>query len=55
MSKNNYYCVIMAGGLGQRFWPYSRKALPKQFLDFFGTKQTLLQDTFNRYKQIVPE
>lgn len=52
--NNNYYCIIMAGGMGRRFWPYSRKALPKQFLDFFGTGQTLLQQTFDRYKKIVP-
>ena len=44
----------MAGGTGRRFWPYSRKALPKQFLDFFGTGQTLLQQTYERYKQILP-
>ncbi len=52
--SNNYYCIIMAGGMGRRFWPYSRKALPKQFLDFFGAGQTLLQQTYNRYKHIVP-
>lgn len=52
--NNNYYCIIMAGGMGRRFWPYSRKALPKQFLDFFGTGQTLLQQTFDRYKKIIP-
>ena len=34
--NNNYYCIIMAGGMGRRFWPCSRKNLPKQFLDFFG-------------------
>lgn len=54
MSNNNYYCIIMAGGMGRRFWPYSRKALPKQFLDFFGAGQTLLQQTYDRYRQIVP-
>ena len=52
--NNNYYCIIMAGGMGRRFWPCSRKNLPKQFLDFFGTGQTLLQQTFDRYKQIIP-
>ena len=51
--NNNYYCIIMAGGIGRRFWPYSRKALPKQFLDFFGTGVTLLQQTYDRYKQII--
>lgn len=54
MNHNNFYCIIMAGGMGRRFWPYSRKALPKQFLDFFGTGQTLLEQTYERYKQIVP-
>ncbi len=53
MSNNNFYCVIMAGGTGRRFWPYSRKALPKQFLDFFGSGQTLIQQTYERYKQII--
>lgn len=52
--NTNFYCVIMAGGMGRRFWPYSRKSQPKQFLDFFGTGQTLLQQTFERYKQIIP-
>ena len=55
MINSNNYCVIMAGGIGSRFWPYSRKDKPKQFLDFFGTGHTLLQLTFDRYKKIVPE
>ena len=55
MTKNNNYCVIMAGGIGSRFWPYSRKNKPKQFLDFFGTGHTLLQLTFDRYSKIVPK
>ena len=55
MIKNNHYCVILAGGIGSRFWPYSRKNKPKQFLDFFGTGHTLLQLTFNRYNKIVPQ
>lgn len=53
MTNSNNYCVIMAGGIGSRFWPYSRKSKPKQFLDFFGTGNTLLQQTFDRYSQIV--
>ena len=40
--NNNYYCIIMAGGMGRRFWPCSRKNLPKQFLDFFGAFATNL-------------
>lgn len=53
MVHDNYYCVIMAGGIGSRFWPFSRKNLPKQFLDFLGTGCTLLQETFNRYRQVI--
>ena len=53
MTSSKNYCVIMAGGIGSRFWPYSRKSKPKQFLDFFGTGQTLLQQTYDRYSQIV--
>ena len=51
--KNNY-CVIMSGGVGSRFWPYSRKNMPKQFLDFFGTGRSLLQQTFERFNKVVP-
>ena len=51
--KNNY-CVIMAGGVGSRFWPFSRKDKPKQFLDFFGTGRSLLQMTYDRFTSIVP-
>ena len=51
---NNRYCVIMGGGVGSRFWPYSRKCLPKQFIDFLGTGRTLLQMSFDRVKDIVP-
>lgn len=51
---NNNYCVIMAGGIGSRFWPMSRTAHPKQFLDILGTGQTILQQTFNRFLRICP-
>lgn len=54
MNKNNY-CIIMAGGIGSRFWPMSRTAHPKQFLDILGTGETLIQQTFNRLKKICPE
>lgn len=54
MNTNNY-CIIMAGGIGSRFWPMSRTAHPKQFLDILGTGETLLQQTFNRLKKICPE
>ena len=52
---NNRYCVIMSGGVGSRFWPVSRNKLPKQFIDFFGTGESMLQMTYNRFSQIVPK
>lgn len=51
---NQNYCIIMAGGVGSRFWPFSRSNRPKQFLDFFGTGRSLLQMTFDRFRQVVP-
>jgi len=54
MAKNNNYCVIMAGGVGSRFWPFSRVDKPKQFLDFFGTGRSLLQMTVDRFRPLVP-
>ncbi|MCD4746348.1 MAG: mannose-1-phosphate guanylyltransferase [Bacteroidales bacterium] len=53
MNKNNY-CVIMAGGIGARFWPMSRTSHPKQFIDILGTNETLIQQTYNRFLQICP-
>ncbi len=50
----NNYCIIMAGGVGSRFWPFSRNDRPKQFLDFFGTGRSLLQMTFDRFSHVVP-
>jgi hypothetical protein len=44
----------MGGGIGSRFWPFSRKTLPKQFLDFFGTGRSLLQQTFDRFQKVIP-
>jgi mannose-1-phosphate guanylyltransferase len=44
----------MGGGIGSRFWPFSRETHPKQFLDFFGTGRSLLQSTFDRFNQIIP-
>ncbi len=52
--KNNYYAVIMAGGVGSRFWPVSTPEFPKQFHDMLGTGQSLLQRTFERINQLVP-
>ena len=54
MNKNNY-CVIMAGGVGSRFWPLSRTSRPKQFLDILGTGKSLLQQTFERFSKVIPE
>jgi len=51
----NHYCIIMAGGVGSRFWPMSRAERPKQFLDILGTGHTLLEMTFERLKRIVPK
>ena len=51
--KDNY-CVIMGGGIGSRFWPFSRESYPKQFLDFFGVGRSLLQMTFDRFAKIIP-
>ncbi len=53
MIQHNY-CVIMAGGIGSRFWPFSRNNKPKQFLDFFGTGRSLLQMTVDRFRPVVP-
>lgn len=52
--KENNYCVIMAGGVGSRFWPFSKNSKPKQFLDFFGTGKSLLQMTVDRFRSIIP-
>lgn len=54
MENTNNFCVIMAGGVGSRFWPFSRESKPKQFLDFFGTGRSLLQMTVDRFRPIVP-
>ncbi len=48
------WCVIMCGGIGSRFWPYSTEEKPKQFIDFLGTGRSLLQMTFDRVKEVVP-
>ena len=45
----------MAGGVGSRFWPLSTEENPKQFLDILGTGKSLIQLTFDRFNQIVPE
>lgn len=52
--NKHHYVAIMAGGIGSRFWPMSRSNFPKQFLDILGTGETLIQQTFTRYKKMVP-
>ncbi len=51
--NRNLHLVIMAGGTGTRFWPYSRKAKPKQFLDILRTGKSLLQMTSERFETLV--
>lgn len=52
---DNRYVIIMAGGAGTRFWPLSRREKPKQFLDIMGIGETLIQQTFRRFKSICRE
>lgn len=47
------YCLILAGGNGTRLWPISRTTLPKQFMDFFGSGRTLLQQTYDRVSRFI--
>jgi mannose-1-phosphate guanylyltransferase len=51
---NNTYVIIMAGGVGTRFWPFSRTSYPKQFHDVLGTGRTLLQQTADRFNGVCP-
>lgn len=51
----NHYCIIMAGGLGSRFWPVSRNSKPKQFLDILGTGKTFVRQTYERFVNIMPK
>jgi mannose-1-phosphate guanylyltransferase len=54
MSKADNHLVIMAGGVGSRFWPMSTPECPKQFIDVFGTGRTFIQMTVDRFKGVVP-
>lgn len=54
MNKNHYVAII-AGGIGSRFWPKSRVGYPKQFIDILNTGKSLIQFTFERFKQLVPK
>ncbi len=53
-SSNNTYVAIMAGGIGSRFWPGSRVARPKQFLDILGVGKSLIRLTFERFLKLCP-
>lgn len=52
--KSTTYVIIMAGGVGSRFWPVSRTDYPKQFLDILGMGETLIQQTFKRFEKLAP-
>ena len=54
MEYSKDFCVILAGGRGKRLWPCSREAMPKQFIDFFGTGRTQLQATYDRIVKLLP-
>lgn len=55
MKHSNNFVVIMAGGIGSRFWPFSRTKSPKQFHDVLGTGKTLLQQTADRFINVCPK
>lgn len=54
MEKNNQFCVIMAGGIGTRFWPLSTHKVPKQFIDVLGIGRTFIQMTYDRFRRVCP-
>ena len=54
MQNKNHYIIIMAGGIGSRFWPMSRTKLPKQFHDILNRGKTLIQETFDRFASFIP-
>ncbi|WP_299557048.1 mannose-1-phosphate guanylyltransferase [Seonamhaeicola sp.] len=53
--NKNYYAILMAGGIGTRFWPVSTPDFPKQFHDMLGTGDTLIQKTFQRLSRLIPK
>ncbi|WP_166967847.1 mannose-1-phosphate guanylyltransferase [Yeosuana marina] len=53
--NKNYYAILMAGGVGSRFWPVSTQDFPKQFHDMLGTGDTLIQKTFQRLAKLIPQ
>lgn len=52
--NKNYYAILMAGGVGSRFWPVSTEDFPKQFHDMLGSGSTLIQKTFSRLSKLIP-
>lgn len=52
--NTNYYAILMAGGVGSRFWPVSTTEFPKQFHDMLGSGETLIQKTFSRLSKLIP-
>ena len=52
--NTNYYAILMAGGVGSRFWPVSTTEFPKQFHDMLGSGDTLIQKTFSRLSKLIP-
>ena len=54
-ANTNFYCVIMAGGSGTRFWPMSRISRPKQFLDVNDTGKSFIRHTYERFSEIIPQ
>ena len=53
-NPSNTYVAIMAGGIGSRFWPASREARPKQFMDILGVGKSLIRLTFERFLKLCP-
>lgn len=53
MKRIHDYCIILAGGIGRRLWPVSRRNMPKQFIDFTGVGRTLLQQTYDRVNRYL--
>ena len=53
--KMNNYCIIMAGGIGSRFWPLSKDNYPKQFLDILGTGKSFIRSTYERFSPVIPD
>ena len=52
---NNSHLIIMAGGVGSRFWPMSTPEIPKQFIDVLGVGKSLLQLTAERFTGVIPK